>query len=252
MQKINLITTLAFSFALLASPTAFADDHEEESFYLSISELSVKLGHTKAFKDGVKAVKKCYQDAKGKEPWSIWNRVQGAGNVFVVTSTYENWQGFFADDESDKTCRSVVRDHVIPHIDSTYHKIASFKSDWSNIESPSGNFVAVYNFKVTNYELFNVTVGAIEDGLKDDGGPGAAWYSVIGGRDQADYFVVEYFADAAALDADDPSVWKRLEAAVGKAEADKLRKDFRQSVGEWWSYMYARYDDLSYTPSTSK
>lgn len=252
MKKFHLLTTLAFSFTLFVSPTVIADDHEDDSFYLSISELSVKVGHTDAFMEGVKAVRQCYQDAGGKEPWSIWHRVQGEGNVFVVTSTYKNWQGFFADDEVGEKCRSVVHDEVISHIDSTYHQMASFMPDWSNIESPSGKFVAVYNFKVTNYDLFEATVAAIEDGLKDDGGPGAAWYSVLGGRDQADYFVVEYFADPAALDADDPGVWKRLEAALGKDKADKLQQDFMASISEWWSYMYALHEGLSYTPSTSK
>ncbi|MFC0445357.1 hypothetical protein ACFOD1_07515 [Pseudidiomarina halophila] len=252
MKKFYLLTTLVFSFALFASPTVSADDHEENSFYLSISELSVKLGHTDAFMEGVKAVRACYQEAGSKEPWSIWHRVQGPGTVFVVTSTYKNWQGFFAENEVGETCRSVVHDEIVPHIDSTYHQMASFMPDWSNIESPSGNFVAVFNFKVSDYELFEATVTAVEEGLKDDGGPGAAWYYVVGGRDQADFFVVEYFADPAALDADDPGVWKRLEAAVGKEKADKLRHDFRASVSEWWSYMYALHEDLSYTPSTSK
>ncbi|CAB0151872.1 hypothetical protein PSI9734_02232 [Pseudidiomarina piscicola] len=251
MQKFLLLLSLTLSLLLLSNFQAHADDHEDESFYLSISELSVKLGHTQAFMDGVKAVRDCYQEAGGKEPWWLWNRVQGPGNVFVVTSTYKNWQGFFADDSVGEGCRGVVRDKVVPHIDSTYHNMASYLPDWSSIETTGGNFVAVYNFKVNNYELFESTVAAIEEGLKDDGGPGAAWYYTMGGRGQADYFVVEYFTDPKALDADDPGVWQRLEAAVGKEKSSALQQDFRKSIGEWWTYLYALHEDLSYAATSA-
>ncbi|MDN7127508.1 hypothetical protein [Pseudidiomarina terrestris] len=252
MKKFLLLISVCFCITPLLSQVASADNHERESFYLSTTELSVKLGHTQAFMDGVKAVRECYKNAGDDTPWWIWSRIQGPGSVFVVTGNYENWQEFFADDATDESCRGVVQERVLPHLDSTDHQIASYMPDWSSDQPSAASFVVVYYFTVSDFELFEKTVAAIEKGIKGDGGQSADWYYKMGGRDSSHFFVVEPYADAAALDAEDPGVWKRLETAVGKKKAEKLQADFRASVSEWWSYMYALHQDLSYMPESSE
>ncbi|RUO57918.1 hypothetical protein [Pseudidiomarina insulisalsae] len=248
MQKLPfLLTLMAFAMGYYPS-TASADNHEDDAkFYLSMSEVQVKLGHSTAFLDAVKAWKSCYEGAGGTSPWNIWRRLQGESNTFVLTSSHKNWQAFFAEDEASKACESVAREQIVPHMEKACFHVASFIPEWSDSSDASSSYVAVYNFKVRDYRLFDSTVEAIEKAIDDDGGTDAFWYYGMGGRDQADYFVVETFADTAALDADDPGVWKRLEAAVGEEKKNKLQSDFMKSVDEWWSYLYIRLEEVSYS-----
>lgn len=246
MRNLPFYLTAAL-FAVLSLPTvAFADDHDDESYYLSMSEFTLKTGHSKAFMAGATEWRECYTKAGGDKRYNVWRRLQGQGNVVVLTSAYKNWQAFFSEDEAAKKCEKIVDEKIVPHIESTALNMAGFMPKWSATPSPAKDYVAVYNFKVANYELFENTVEAIEDAVKDDGGPDSYWYYGMGGRGNADYFVVEEFADAKALDADDPSIWKRLEDAVGKEHKDELQSNFMSSINEWWSYLYIYLEDISY------
>lgn len=249
MRKLPFYLT-AISLAVLLSPTVGkADDHEDKEYYLSMSEFTLKTGHAKPFMEGAKAWRKCYIDAGGKKSYNVWRRLQGEGDVIVLTSAYKDWQGFFTKDEAAMKCEKIVDEKIVPHMDKTAFNMAGFMPKWSGDPNGTGSFVAVYNFKVADYELFEATVEAIEAAVKGDGGPDSYWYYTMGGRGVADYFVVEEFADAAALDADDPGIWKRVEAAAGIEKKDQLQGDFMKSINEWWSYMYIHLDDISYAGS---
>ncbi len=246
MRKLPFYKTVAALAALLLPLSVQADDHEEDGYYLSMSEFTLKIGHTKAFMEGAKAWRKCYTDAGGKEPYNVWRRLQGEGNVLVLTSAHKNWQAFFSKDESAMKCEKIVDEQIVPHMESTAFNMAGFMPKWSGEPGGNSSYVAVYNFKVADYELFESTVEAIEAAVKDDGGPDSYWYYTMGGRGVADYFVVEEFADTAALDADDPGIWKRVEAALGEEKRQQIQSDFMKSLNEWWSYMYIHLEDISY------
>lgn len=250
MRKLPFyLTASALAMTLLPNVTQ-ADDHDDESYYLSMSEFTLKTGHTKPFMEGAKAWRECYIKAGGDKPYNVWRRLQGDGNTIVLTSAYKNWQSFFSESEAGKQCEKIVDEQIVPHMASTSFNMAGFMPKWSGDPEGTGKFVAVYNFKVADYELFESTVEAIESAVKDDGGPDSYWYYSMGGRDVADYFVVEEFADAEALDADDPGIWKRVEAKLGEEKKDQLQQDFMKSLNEWWSYMYIHLEDLSFAGKT--
>ncbi|RUO52267.1 hypothetical protein [Pseudidiomarina homiensis] len=248
MRKLPFYLT---AMAVLLTPTlAQADDHEDNGYYLSMSEFTLKTGHIKPFGEGAKAWLECYNKAGGEKSYNLWRRLQGNGHVAVLTSAYKDWQAFFSEDEAAKKCEKIVDEQITPHMESTAFHMAGFMPKWSGEPGGSDKYVAVYNFKVADYELFESTVEAIEAAVKDDGGPDSHWYYSMGGRGVADYFVVEGFADAAELDADDPGIWKRVEAKLGAEKKDQLQGDFMKSINEWWTYMYIHLEDLSYAGKT--
>lgn len=245
MRKLPFYSTLTALAVLLLPMAAQADDHEDESYYLSMSEFTLKTGHSKAFMEGAKAWRKCYTDAGGNKSYNVWRRLQGEGEVVVLTSAHKNWQGFFSKDEAASKCENIVDKQIMPHMEKTAFNMAGFMPKWSGDPAGTGSFVAVYNFKVTDYELFESTVEAIQAAVKDDNGPDSYWYYSMGGRGVSDYFVVEEFANAEELDADDPGIWKRLETAVGTDRKDELQQNFMRSINEWWSYLYIHLEDIS-------
>lgn len=250
MRKLPLYLASTALAVLLLPLSVQADDHEDNGYYLSMSEFTLKTGHVKPFMEGAKAWRECYTKAGGTKPYNVWRRLQGDGQVVVLTSAYKDWQAFFSENTFAKKCEKIVDEQIMPHMESTAFNMAGFMPKWSGDPNGTGSFVAVYNFKVADYELFESTVEAIEAAVKGDGGPDSYWYYSMGGRGVADYFVVEEFADAEALDADDPGIWKRVETAAGAETKEKLQGDFMKSINEWWTYMYIHLEDLSYAEKT--
>ena len=223
---------------------------ENDSYLLSMSEITVKQGQNEAFLQGVKAWKECYLENKGEDHWNMWHRMQGEGNVYVLTSTMANWAEFDNDnnDAASKDCRNIVLNLIMPNVESINYKVSRSIPDWSSGRLPEGtSLVWVTFFEVQNSTDFKATVSAIRDALKqsNDTRPGI-WYASLGGdRNDADYFISSPFSKFADLDKDIDGVWKVYEKVHGKESADELRNKFRNSVVDIWSYIYTLNKELS-------
>lgn len=249
MHKLLFIGSLIL--CCCAVPAVWADDHEDESYILLINHYNVDPEHINAFMAGGEAWKKCYLDNGGTENWTIWRRMQGDGITFTFTKAFSNWQHFFAGEEAVNKCQSVVSEQIMPYVLSMNGGFARSIPEWTSNDAAGGLIVDVYNFRIKDYELFNTTVEAVETAIKDDGKGPHSWYYTIGGRDDAEFFVVEYYADPVAMDAKTPGVWERLDEAVGEERSKQLQNDFVNSVDEMWSYLYAQLPDLSHTAENS-
>ena len=75
----KLMTTAAISAALLvtASSAVMAQDEDTDTPKLSMGEITVKMGHSDEFRDGVAAWKACYLENDGESTWSTWQRMDG-------------------------------------------------------------------------------------------------------------------------------------------------------------------------------
>lgn len=222
---------------------------ENDSYLLNMSEITVKQGHSAAFIQGVKAWKECYLENEGDDHWNMWSRMQGEGNVYVLSSTMANWAEFDDDggDDASKECRSIVTNLIMPHVESMKYNIARSIPDWSSSLPEDTGLVWVTFFEVANSTDFRATVNAIRDALKQSNDERAGiWYASIGGdRHDADYFVSNPFSKFADLDEDKDSVWKVYENIHGKKKTDELRNKFRNSVVDIWSYIYTLNKELS-------
>lgn len=223
---------------------------ENDSFLLTMSEITVKQGHDAQFVAGVKAWKECYLENKGENKWNMWKRVQGVGNVYTITGRMANWaemdeQG----DEAGKSCYSTVLNHIMPHVEKVNYNIARFVSNVSRAAafSPDTEVVWVANFKTDNSRDFRDCIKEISAAVKKaEGDNRGYWYSVMGGSPWvADYFVSIPFKNFAELDIDKDGVWKIYENEHGKEKTDALREKFRNSVSKDWSYIYRLNKKLS-------
>ena len=240
-----------FKLALLALSMVFlvpftGHSQEQESSIMNMTAFTIKYGHGGSFVDGVKKWKKCYQDNKGVDKWNVWHRLQGKGNVYVVTGRLQNWAEMDKEDEAGKGCRAIALEYITPHIESSEFNMArtmpeiSRKTAFSDME-----VVWVTNFSVEDDEAFNEVIKDVTSTIgSKEGDKRAYWYSVMGGQG-SDYFVSTPFKDFAALDVDRDGVWKVYESVHGKAKTKETRTKFRNSTSDMWSYVYTLEKDLS-------
>lgn len=222
-----------------------------EKFILSTTEFTVKGGHEKEFEDGIKAWKECYLENKGEWTWTMWQRYNGKGSVYVLSSRSANWAEF--DDENDeagKKCRQIAMFQIVPHIESSENNFATSMPEFSKATSAEMGVIWVSFFRVENGILFKEVIKETSDIIqKAEGDKRSYWYDVDGGSpDGADYYVTTPFKNFAALDVKRDGVWDLVEKAKGKEETEKLRAKMRDSLQDSWAYMFKRMDDLSHNP----
>lgn len=248
------IANFLFAFVFIAASTLFSNglqaQESEKGFILSMTEFTIKKGHDNQFKEGIKAWKACYLEAGGTWTWNIWSRLQGDGNVYVMTSTMDKWAEMDEKDDAGKGCRDLVRDLIYPHIETTERNFARFMPEYSKTYPNSDDVLWVTSFQVENWTKFKEIVKEITDAvIQAEGSPRGYWYSVMGGnRDNEDVFVSTPFKDFAALDIDRDNVWTIYENANGKKKREEMQDEFREATKEIWSYMYKRVEEVSHNP----
>lgn len=243
-MRISKTIVCVASFLLMLPLTTQAQ--EDESYIMNTTQFTIKFGHDSDFTEGVKKWNKCYKDNKGTESWNVWHRLQGKGNVYVLTSYMRNWAEMSKTDEAGKACLSIAKDLIIPHIENSEFNTNRFIPDYSRKTNLEGmSIVWVYNFKVNNSLAFNEVVKDVTTTIaKKEGGNRGYWYSVMAGQG-ANYFVSTPFKGFADLDTDTDTVWKVYESVHGAAKTKEIRKKFNAALEDAWSYAYTLETELS-------
>ncbi|MBA4153495.1 hypothetical protein [Flavobacterium sp.] len=232
---------------LLLLPFVIVAQEIKESKILSISEITVKEGHNKQFLEGVKQWKECYLENKGTESWNLWKQFQGNGHVYVMTGVNKNFAELDMDDSAGKSCRDIVTDFIMPHVESVNYNIASTMPDVSRDFMEGTKIVWVNFYRVKNGVIFTDLIKERVSIIKEvEGSPRSFWYSYMGGGPNAPhYFVSTPFKSFADMDVKRDNVWKLIEKAKGKKKADQLRDAGRAVIENSWSYIYVLNEELS-------
>lgn len=249
MKQSKLIGICSAAFLLGgATFTAYAQN-DESGYLMSLTEYTVKQGHGPDFQSGVTAYKECYLENDGEGTWGVWHRMQGEGTTYAVTMPSGNWADMAKDDPAGEACQDVAMEQIVPHIQNYNHMIVRHMPDVST-SSDDYSVVVTHNFIVNDGRTFNRIVEEIASIMAEhEGSAPGTWYNVIGGRDNADYFVAAQFKDLAALDDSGPGPWAIYEEHHGEEATNKLRSEFNEAVDEYWSYIYTLNDELSHTGS---
>lgn len=254
MRTFNLsIANFAFAFVFIAVSTLFSNgvqaQEAEKGFILSMTELTIKPGHDNQFREGVKAWKACYLESGGEWTWNMWRRINGEGNVYVLTSSMGNWAEMDETDDSGTDCRNLVRDLINPHVESSESNFARFMPDFSKSYPNPDPIIWVNYWQVNNWRKFREMAKEVTDEVaKAEGAPRGFWYSVIGGgKDTPDFFVATPFADFAAMDVDRENVWTIYENVNGKKKRDEMQAAIREITDASWSYLFRLDADISHS-----
>jgi hypothetical protein len=248
------MANLLFAILFIAVSTLFSNgiqaQESEKGFILSMTEFTVKRGHDIQFREGVKAWKACYLENKGEWTWNMWHRMNGEGNVYILSSRMANWAEMDETNDDGKNCRDLVRNLINPHIESSENNFARFEPENSKAAPNSDPVLWVTSWQVNNSTKFKEIIKQLSEAIiQAEGSPRGYWYSLMGGnKDVPDFFVSTPFANFAALDLDRDNVWTIYENANGKEKREQLQAEYREAVKEVWSYLYKRDEEMSHNP----
>lgn len=246
MKESKKFKTMLFAACLaLLLPTstnAQADDGQ----LVDLTKYTVKFGHDANFTDGVKKWTKCYKENNGTSTWKVWHRLQGKGNVYVVSAGLENWAEMGKSDAAGKACRSIALESITPHVESREDNNSMSMPELSRKKALEGaSVIWVNSFKVNNSGDFLEIVKDVTSTMASKEGDNRGhWFRMLSGEG-SNYYVSSPFKDFAALDADTDSVWKVYESVHGKKKTVDIRKRFRATLDETSTYMYTLETELS-------
>jgi hypothetical protein len=240
----KILKNLIWSLLLLPMAITAQDN---KTMLLNITEITVKPGHDAQFTEGVKLWKECYLKNKGSHHWNLWHRVQGKGNVYVLTGTMAKWAEMDEKDPVDAACRITVLNFIMPHVQSIEYNIAQSMPEYSRPLMDGTKLIWVTFFKIKNSTDFLEVVKGISSAIKTtEGNTRGYWNRVMGGAPEApDYFITAPYKGFADLDTEKESIWKVYEKVNGKKAADALRAKAMSAIDKIWSYAYTLNTDLS-------
>lgn len=233
-------------YFLLLLPMATTAQNNNSNL-LHIVEFPIKQGHNAQFAESVKLFKECYLKNNGTTHWQIWHRIQGKGDVYVLTGNWANWTDMFQKDPASSACHNILEDFTFPNEESAESNFAKSMPEFSRPFMDSSKLIRVTFFKVKNSEDFLEVVKGISSAIKaTEGNYRGYWYQVMGGSAETpDYFVTQPYNGFADLDKEEASIWKVYEKVNGKKAADALRAKALSAIDKIWSYMYTLNQDLS-------
>ena len=247
----NLLIAVMFFAASTPFSNGVEAQETERGFILSMTEVTIKPGHDNKFREGVKAWKACYLENEGDWTWNTWQRMNGEGNVYALTSAMGNWAEMDdTTDEAGMKCSDLSRDLINPHIESAETNFARFIPEFSKTYPNPDPVLWVTYWQVNNWTKFREIAKEVTgETAKAEGAPRGFWYSVMGGSTATpDFFVATPFANFAAMDVERDNVWTIYENARGKEKRDEMQAAFREVTDEAWSYIYRLATDLSHIP----
>lgn len=242
----KILKTTFFALSLLMLVPMISQSQEQENFIMNLTEFTIKYGHDGNFTEGVKKWNKCYKDNNGTDTWDVWHRIQGKGNVYVLSGNMANWAEMDKEDTAGKACRAIGLEYITPHIESTEFNMARPMPELSR-KAPLGDMSIVWvtNFKVKDDAAFNEVIKDVMSTMSSKEGESKSyWYRVMGGEG-SDYFVSTPYKDFAALDVENDGVWKIYESVHGKAKTKETRTKLRSSVDNIFDYTYTLAKDIS-------
>ncbi|MCC5941535.1 MAG: hypothetical protein JJU37_08345 [Balneolaceae bacterium] len=253
IKNYGLFLTLVavLTIGILPVNTANAQALEEGSMLQSITEFTVKAGHNTQFREGVKAWKNCYLENEGDWTWSMWSRVQGEGNVYILSSYMGSWAEMDdTSDEAGQACQHLAQNLINTSVESATSNLFRTVPSLSNSQDMPNNVISVQAWRVNNGTLFMKMAEEVISAISNvEGEPRWYWRSAIGGDLKAPhYFSVTPYENFAAMDVSRDGVWTIVENELGNSERERLQADYRASVDQSWSYIYRRVDELSHQP----
>ncbi|MCM4161307.1 hypothetical protein FHG64_06520 [Antarcticibacterium flavum] len=238
MKKLIFLIALIPAMVLAQTP---------DPVLLTTTEITVKQGHRAQFEEGVKKWKECYLDNEGKENWNFWRRMQGEGNVYVMSGSMSNWAEMDKEDPAGEGCANVLLNFIMPHVDKVAYGISRSMPEFSRVMPEDTKLVWVTFFRVKDDTAFREIITAVSSAIKaKEGDYRGMWYNYMGGAvDAADYMVSTPYNGFAQLDIVRDSPSKVYENAVGKKKADEMGAKWDAAVDDGWSYIYTLNSELS-------
>ena len=244
------------AIALLAGASVQAAEGKKADVIRVFTD-TVDPAQQQAYETAVKGYNKCLGEHGLKYAWLAWGHETGNTYMNSYAAGPYTWADFDTMHETSKACDDTWRAQANPHLKG---ETSAFL-----IEMPELSHMPTDNAKPA---LINVTFfslkgdrgaeDAFTDGLKKivAAAEKTKWsghytvYKTKGAdKDAPDYLILSPYKNWAAYGAGaDPTVWKMLENADGKDNAEAVRKSINDALQDVSSHVDNYNEDLTYNP----
>ena len=237
---ISTLVITVFSISMLSGQSNVGE-------IVTSTEITVKQGHHAQFLEGVKKWKECYLENKGERKWNMWRRVQGEGNVYVMTGSMANWAEMDKSDPVNKECYSTLLSFITPHVEKVAFNTSQVIPEFSRAWPEDAKHAWVTYYKVKNRFAFKEVVAAVSSTIKDkEGSVRGVWREYRGGSpDGPSFLVASPYKKLADLDVSRDTPGKIYTDAVGQEKANEMWDKWFDTVLNSWSYLFTLNTELS-------
>ncbi|MBD8488957.1 hypothetical protein IFO69_09390 [Echinicola sp. CAU 1574] len=251
-HSLPIKVSIFFLALVFCSFSLFAQEEAPSEFIRVIVEFKVKEGQTSLFEKSISSWKECYLSNGGETAWSLFRRMDGEGDNYVLTYVKPNWAAFDDKDKAAGSCNSLADLMLSPNVEESSRYFTKFMPEISKQATPeSPQLVAVTFFKVKTgkYRSFMDHVKTISGHIASaEGSPRGYWYRYLGGGENAPEFFTsnthQSFSDLDGIS----SIWNTVENVLGKKEKDKLYDTFFESVDDLYNHIYQLIPEISNLP----
>lgn len=245
-------------FAAVVSVGGHAAEAEKANVSWVFNDI-VAPAEQAAYEAAIKSFNKCLGQHGSKYGWVAYTHETGDTYKYSYVAGNLSWAEIDTMRATTKDCQSTWRNEGNAHLRSETSVFLVVQPELSRMPSmkdPQPALVSVTYFSLKG------TYGSDEaftDGLKKivAGADKTKWsghfvvYKVRGGDKGApDYILASPYKNFADYGAGfNPPVWKMLEAANGKADADAVRKQINDAIEDASSHVNGYSAELTYTPS---
>lgn len=219
---------------------------------------TVDPAQQQAYEAGVKNYNKCLGQHGLKYAWLAWGHETGNTYMYSYAAGPYTWADFDTMHDASKACDDTWHTEANPHLKG---ESSAFLIEMPELSHPPQD-------KNAKPALINVTFfmlkgdrgadDAFTDGLKKitaaaDKTKWSGHYTVYkskgADKDAPDYLIVSPYKNWAAYGAGaDPTVWKMLENADGKENAEAVRKSINDALKDVSSHVDNYNEELTYNP----
>ncbi len=252
------IPTLCVGSMLVLSgiTAAFAADANKATVCRDYTD-TITPASQDACEAGVKAWNQCLRDHGSKDAWIAWNHETGNVYSYSYVTGPHTWADFDAMRATSQACDATWRKMANPHLKGETSAFMVLQPDMSHMpmaaDAPPPAFIDVTYITLEHGHQAHAMFAEVAKKIAAAAAKAnwAAHYSILeirGGDDGApDYIVVSPNKSWAEVGADaNPPLWKMVEGAYGKTQADSLRKQLNDATEKFSSHIDRFNADLSY------
>jgi hypothetical protein len=220
---------------------------------------TVDPAHQQAYETGVKNYNKCLGEHGLKYAWLAWGHETGNTYMYSFAAGPYAWADFDTMHVVAKPCDDTWRAQANPHLKGETSAFLIEMPELSRMPADKGAKPALINVTFFTLKGDRGADDAFTDGLKKivAAAEKTKWtghyilYKTKGAdKDAPDYLILSPYKDWAAYGAGaDPGVWKMLENADGKDNAEAVRKSINDAIQDVSSHVDNYNEDLTYTPA---
>jgi hypothetical protein len=255
---VKIITSYVIAaIAMLAGGSVHAAEAGKANVIRTYTD-TVEPAQQQAYETAVKAYNKCLGEHGVKYTWIAWGHETGNTYMYSFAAGPVTWADFDTMHETSKACDDTWRAQANPHLKGETSAFLIEMPELSRMPKDKDAKPALISVTFFTLKGDRGADDAFTEGMKKivAAAEKTKWsghytlYKLKGAdKDAPDYLILSPYKNWAAYGAGaDPGVWKMLENADGKENAEAVRKSINDAIQDVSTHVDNYSEDLTYNP----